>query len=89
MELKDTVNLMCSDDWRARFKGEYLQTKIRLDNLNEFLNKSKPSILDDYAVNLMKLQAEIMSSYLAILQARIRFHALTNYVETPLDKDGF
>ena len=29
MELKDTVDLMTSDDYKDRLKAEYLQTKIR------------------------------------------------------------
>lgn len=29
MELKDTVELMNSDDYKDRFKAEYYQTKIR------------------------------------------------------------
>ena len=29
MELKDTVALMESDDYKDRFKAEYYQTKIR------------------------------------------------------------
>ena len=30
MELKDTVALMESDDYKDRFKAEYYQTKIRM-----------------------------------------------------------
>lgn len=36
MELKDTVNMMLSDDYKERFKAEYIQEKIRavkLENL--------------------------------------------------------
>ena len=31
MELKDTVELMNSEDYKERFKAEYLQAKIRYD----------------------------------------------------------
>lgn len=39
MELKDTVDLMNSEDYKERFKAEYLQTKIRYDNLRKMLVK--------------------------------------------------
>ena len=31
MELKDTIELMSSADWKDRFIAEYLQTKIRYE----------------------------------------------------------
>lgn len=37
MELKDTAALMCSDDYKDRFKAEYLQLKIRRDKLAAML----------------------------------------------------
>ena len=38
MELKDTIDLMTSDDYKDRFKAEYYQTKIRY---NKLYKKSK------------------------------------------------
>ena len=32
MDLKDTVEGMLSEDYKERFKAEYLQTKIRMTN---------------------------------------------------------
>lgn len=32
MELKETIDLMNSDDYKERFKAEYLQVKIRYEN---------------------------------------------------------
>ena len=37
MELKDTVQLMLSDDWRERMLAEWLQLKIRQDRLEGFI----------------------------------------------------
>lgn len=37
MELKETIELMQSGDYRERFKAEYLQTKIRYEKL-KYLN---------------------------------------------------
>lgn len=38
-ELLDTVSLMTSDDYKERFKAEYLQTKIRRDKLQIMIKK--------------------------------------------------
>lgn len=38
-ELKDTVELMNSSDYRDRFLGEYYQNKIRMDKLQMMLDK--------------------------------------------------
>ena len=35
MELKDTVDLMISDDYKERFRAEYYQTKDRYNKLSE------------------------------------------------------
>lgn len=39
MELKDTVTLMVSSDYKERFKAEYYQLKIRLEKLKCMLQK--------------------------------------------------
>ena len=39
MELKDTIALMTSDDYRERFKAEYYQLKIRTGKLHSLLAK--------------------------------------------------
>ena len=38
MELKDTVGMMSSSDYRDRFKDEYYQLKIRYEKLKGFNN---------------------------------------------------
>lgn len=90
-ELKDTVNLMLSDDWRARLKGEYLQAKIRLEKLNNAMENEVGNIDEDYFHGLQALlekQRIDMESYVSILEERIEFHALTNYVNQPLNEEG-
>lgn len=37
MELKDTVEMMLSDDYKERFKAEYYQVKIRTQKLQGIL----------------------------------------------------
>lgn len=39
MELKDTIELMTSNDYTERFKAEYLQLRIRADGLEKMLDK--------------------------------------------------
>lgn len=46
MELKDTVEMMLSEDYKERFKAEYYQLKIRCDKLNDMLSKYKNGTLD-------------------------------------------
>ena len=41
MELKETVDLMNSSDYKERFKAEYLQLEIRTKKLKEFLHSLK------------------------------------------------
>lgn len=36
MELKDTIEMMTSEDYKERFKAEYYQTKIRYEKLKKF-----------------------------------------------------
>jgi hypothetical protein len=37
--LEQTVSMMTSDDYKERFKAEYMQTKIRYERLKAFNNK--------------------------------------------------
>lgn len=39
MELKDTIEMMNSADYKERFKAEYNQTKIRYEKLKNFNTK--------------------------------------------------
>lgn len=73
MELKDTIDLMQSDDYKDRFKAEYLQTKIRYEKLNKMLIKMdagtlgfKPSCSK---VMLME-QRRCMGEYISMLLVR-------------------
>ena len=39
MKLNETVDLMLSDDYKDRFKGEYQQLTIRINGLKSMLTK--------------------------------------------------
>ena len=77
MMLKDTVDLMLSDDYRDRFAAEYLQLHQRLARLFLFLLKIKGAELGigpmpehDCPVSLLQQQANQMEAYLYTLRAR-------------------
>ena len=46
MELKDTIELMTSENYKERFKAEYLQLKIRVEGLRKMLIKWDAGKLD-------------------------------------------
>lgn len=73
MELKDTVALMNSEDYKDRFKAEYLQTKIRYEKLDEYIKKVENGeiVFDaEHDFELLKRQRECMREYLLCLTAR-------------------
>lgn len=73
MELKDTIDLMTSDDYKDRFKAEYYQTKIRYDKLHKMLVKNEAGVLDfTPTVPIAKLmeQKRYMGEYLRMLEIR-------------------
>lgn len=73
MELKDTIDLMTSEDYKDRFKAEYYQTKIRYDKLHKMLVKNETGVLDfTPTVPISKLmeQKRYMGEYLRMLEIR-------------------
>ena len=73
MELKDTIDLMTSEDYKDRFKAEYYQTKIRYDKLHKMLVNNEAGVLDfTPTVPISKLmeQKRYMGEYLRMLEIR-------------------
>lgn len=73
MELKNTVDLMLSDNYKDRFKAEYYQLKIRIERLYELLVRYDAGTLGfvpDCPIGLLKDQLNIMRDYLYALQVR-------------------
>lgn len=73
MDLKDTIELMQSSDYKERFRAEYMQTKIRHDKLDAMLVRMEADKLDftprcTYA--LLNQQKMCMAMYLHTLQVR-------------------
>lgn len=73
MELKDTSILMSSENYKNRFKAEYIQTKIRYEKLHKMLVKSKAGTLSfkpSCDIALLTEQAGYMGRYLECLEVR-------------------
>jgi len=72
-ELKDTVDLMNSDNYIDRFKAEYLQTKIRLEKLEDMLIKNAADTLGfELASDKLLLEDQLyyMKEYFRVLRVR-------------------
>lgn len=73
MELKDTVEMMNSKDYKERFKAEYWQTKIRYDKLDEMTVKYEAGTLNfepKCSLELLKEQKKYMGNYIRALRIR-------------------
>ena len=73
MELKDTVELMNSDNYKDRFIAEYQQLKIRTENPEKILIKLQAGTLEfqpECSIELLGEQHRCMVSYLSCLKIR-------------------
>lgn len=78
MELKDTIEMMQSADYKERFKAEYHQTKTRYEKLKVFNTKIEAAQLTgnveepkhDCPAPLLREQQRIMGEYLHLLEVR-------------------
>lgn len=80
MELKDTVELMTSDDYKERFIAEYCQVKIRYGKLKYMLERWDNGILDFTPTcprSTYDLQTAAMKDYIAILETRAVMEGVT------------
>lgn len=73
MELKNTVEMMESADYRERFKAEYYQLEIRYKKLAAMLEQWDNGTLAFVPTcprSTYNIQIRAMSDYLAVLEAR-------------------
>ena len=73
MELKDTIELMNSTDYKERFRAEYYQTKIRYDKLDKMCclyEAKKLNFTPSCPLELLTEQKRHMGNYLHCLQVR-------------------
>ena len=73
MELKETISMMQSEDYKERFKAEYFQLAIRYKKLCAFLDKWDNGELEFIPCcprSTYNMQIKAMVDYLAVLEAR-------------------
>lgn len=87
-ELKDTVCMMNSSDYKDRFKAEYWQTKIRYEKLKKFNTRIEAANRTKYEGNhvempkhdcpdhLLQQQQDFMGNYLHILEVRAEIEGI-------------
>ena len=80
MELKDTVDLMLSEDYIDRFKAEYYQLKIRFEKLEAMLDKWNANELDFTPTcprDVLEQQLDQMYNYMKTLELRAQNEHIT------------
>lgn len=73
MTLKDTVEMMNSDDYKERFKAEYYQLVTRYRGLKTMLEKWDCHELNFEPTcprSIYNMQIKAMVDYIAVLEAR-------------------
>ena len=74
MELKDTIELMTSEDYVDRFKAEFYQLVIRYRNLNHMIdNWGNLDPIPSTPKSTFDFQLRAMRDYITILKARASF----------------
>lgn len=79
MELKNTIEMMQSDDFKERFKAEYWQTKIRYNKLHKMVVKMEAGTLNfepKCPLDLLKEQKKYMGNYLYTLEVRAEIEGI-------------
>lgn len=73
MELRDTVDMMNSEDYKERFRAEYYQTVIRYGKLKNMLDRwddGKLNFVPTCPRSTYNMQIRAMADYIAVLEAR-------------------
>jgi hypothetical protein len=79
MDLKDTIEMMQSADYKERFKAEYYQTKIRYTKLHNMLVKADAGTLaftPTCPLDLLRDQKANMGKYLYCLEVRAQIEGI-------------
>lgn len=77
MELKDTIEMMNSTDYKERFRAEYHQTKTRYEKLKSFCNRIEVAHMlrteepeHGCPLEVLREQQKHMGMYLSTLEKR-------------------
>ena len=76
---EDTIELMKSDDYKERFVAEYMQTKIRYNNLHRMIVQYEAGTLAFEPVTpilTLKNQKSFMGQYLNQLEIRAEIEGI-------------
>jgi hypothetical protein len=79
MELKETVEMMLSDDYKERFRAEYNQLVIRYNKLKAMLTKWDNERLEftpSCNRGLYNFQVRAMADYIAVLESRAQIEGI-------------
>ena len=79
MELKYTIEMMGSSDYRERFRAEYYQLLLRLDALTGMLIKWENNMLDfepKCSKETLENQVIFMQGYMGILRLRAEIEGM-------------
>lgn len=79
MELKDTVDLMLSKDYKDRFKAEYYQLENRYNGLSKMIvnwDNNELSFTPTCPRATYDLQLRAMKDYLSILEIRAKIEGI-------------
>ena len=79
MELKDTIEMMQSEDFKERFRAEYWQTKIRYVKLHKMVVKAEAGTLNfepKCHMSLFHRQLGTMREMLNILEIRAEIEGI-------------
>ena len=79
MQLRDTIPMMESEDYKERFRAEYHQTKIRYGKLHQMCVRYEAGTLDftpSCSLDLLKEQKAAMGKYLRTLEFRAEIEGI-------------
>ena len=79
MELKDTIELMMSEDFKERFIAEYAQLAIRYKGLSRMVNAYANGTLNftpKCSLEILKQQLKEMKAYMTTLEERAKIEGM-------------
>lgn len=78
MDMKETVDLMLSEDRKERLRAEYWQTKNRMNKLDAYIAKANAGeeIEAEDSIEVLIAQGAAMHEYFYFLEMRMKMSGL-------------
>lgn len=79
IDLRETIDMMNSADYKERFRAEYWQTEVRYRKLHNMVIKYEAGTLDftlTCSIELLKKQKAAMGQYLYWLEVRAEIEGI-------------